>query len=229
LLTKLHRWENRIGDEAIEWLWNFCKSNEQQVIKRAEALQPIACEIILADFSDCDAHPHELRQEGHVFSAHFKQTEDCQDQPAGLRAPVAAADVADPMDETGLPPQSPENVTRVEEIERHLFGPTPLSIEQTHNVNEAQSRDLHTTVPTSTPQQVESGMAAYNLYNPPSQWWPCNPSWPQDPAIPDPQFNPVMSSESTREVNCNTNMQGLWDWDNLIEETYAHLGGGFDE
>lgn len=72
----------------------FCEANEQQVTERAEALQPIACGIVFEDFSGYDAHPRELRQEGHVFSRHFRQTEDHHEPPAGLQALVAAADVA---------------------------------------------------------------------------------------------------------------------------------------
>jgi hypothetical protein len=94
LLTELCRWENRVGDEAIKWLWMFCESHEQQVVERAEALQPIACATVLADFSDCHSDPQELREEGHVFSRHFRQTGHWQDRPTGLQALVAAADVA---------------------------------------------------------------------------------------------------------------------------------------
>jgi hypothetical protein len=119
----------------------FCESHEQQVVKRAEALQPIACGIIFADFSDFDADPHELRQEGHVFSRHFRQTEHCQDLPTGLQALVAAADVAaqgqtrsngsdfatdisaqDPADGMNFQLQFPEIVTNMTGTEQHIFG-----------------------------------------------------------------------------------------------------------
>lgn len=214
------------------------------MIDRAEALQPIACEIMLADFSDCDAHPNELRQEGHVFSRHFRQTGDSQDQPTGLRALVAAADVAvqdqirsnvsgfatdvsveNPMNETSLQPRFPGTLTRMEGMEQHLFGPTP-----SRNVNVAQSSNLqHAAVSATTSQGIEPGMANNNLYeqNRSSQWRPCDLSWPQDPAVLNSQFNNIMGPEVAHDGDRYTSIEGSWDWDSMIQETYAHLGDGF--
>jgi hypothetical protein len=123
----------------------FCKSNEQKVTERAEALQPIACEAMLTDFSDCDAHPDELRQEGHVFSRHFRHT-SCEGPPIGLQALAAAADVAvqdqtrlndsgfttgssarDPMIGMDFQSQFPGITTNMTGSEQNVFGSTLLS------------------------------------------------------------------------------------------------------
>lgn len=51
------------------------------MVLRAEALQAVACGIVLAEFSDYSLHQDELREDGHLFSRHFRLTERCQDLP----------------------------------------------------------------------------------------------------------------------------------------------------
>lgn len=57
-------------------------------------MQPIACQLIREGFSEYGADPAELQAEGHVFSRHFKPSENCHDPATGLHALVAAADQA---------------------------------------------------------------------------------------------------------------------------------------
>lgn len=197
---------------------------------------------------DCDANPDELREEGHVFSRHFKWTEACQVQPTGFRALVAAAEVAvqdqirsndsgfaidvsgqHPTNHSGLQPQFSEITTRMEGIEQQFMTPTPSSAERTHDVSEVQTRDLHAMVPLPTAPQVEPGMPTYDLHepNPSPLWRLCDGSWPQNPALPGSQIDPIMSLETSRERERDTTMEEFWDWDNLVQETYAHLGENF--
>lgn len=127
--------------------------------------------------------------------------------------------------QTGPSAQFSETATVIEGRGEQVFRSTSSSNERIHVVDEVQLRDLPAAPP--IPRQVESGMANYGLHeqNPSSLWWPCNRRWPQDPAVTGDQINSTMSLEIAREAEGGTNMEGFWDWDNLIQETYAHLEG----
>jgi hypothetical protein len=96
--------------------------------------------------------------------------------------------------------------------------------------NVAQSSDFqHAAGSATTSQEVEPDMADNNLceQNRSSQWRPYDLSWPQDPAVLNSQFNNIMGSEVAGDEDRYTSIEGSWDWNSMIQETYAHLGDGF--
>lgn len=75
-------------------MWKFLEAQERLIMAKAKALQPVACELIFQAFDQEDATTLELREEGHVFSRHFKNYCVSRNPTVGLQASVAAADVA---------------------------------------------------------------------------------------------------------------------------------------
>jgi len=89
------RWE-RFSELAFSWLWQFCEENLQHVIAKAQILQTTACQLVEGEFRESGADLTELREDGHVFSRHFKHPQSGPfrpDQGPGLNALAMAAEI----------------------------------------------------------------------------------------------------------------------------------------
>ena len=79
----------------ISCVLDYSLQNVEEVWKRAEELQLVACEAVVCGFRDRTVDPAELQEHGHVFSKHFMQPFVCPAQDGGTTALNALAAAAE--------------------------------------------------------------------------------------------------------------------------------------
>lgn len=87
-----------MSEVAPPLILQFCEQRLECVTRAAASLQPIACEMLKRQFSQCGVETTELLEDGHLFSLHFKQTSQAgwhhgQDTSLQALATVAASEM----------------------------------------------------------------------------------------------------------------------------------------